>query len=158
MTFTIQFTGEPDEHLDDDPSVSSAIGRIIAGELNEKFVSSLYEWRKEAYESQWLDSLQRFAGGADRAVLITWYVNPKESSNLQWWALYRGEGGVVYVQNHLRWYKNFGREFSVVEASGFLDDRGTVDEDGLAISEWSVSIGDIETFIERLMTKTNRPG
>ncbi len=157
MTFSIQFTGEPDEYLDDDPSVPSAIGRITAGTLDENFASSLYEWNKATYESQWLDSLKRFANGANKAVLITWYVNPKKSPNLQWWALYRGEGGVVHIQNHLPWYENFGREFSVAEASIFLNDRVTMSDDGHAISEWHVPISDIDVFLERLNTKTSRP-
>jgi hypothetical protein len=157
MGFSIQFTGGPDEYLDDDPSVPSAIGRITAGELDEEFASGLYEWDKETYESQWLDSLKRFVNGAGKAVLITWYVNPKESTNLQWWALYRAEGGIVHVQNHLPWYDNLGREFSVDEASSFLDERITISEEGLSISEWHVPIRDIEAFLERLNTKTSTP-
>jgi hypothetical protein len=86
MAFRIGFTDEPDEYLDDDPTVPSAVGLITIGEFSENFVSSLYEWNKEAYESQWLQSLGRFLNGDEKAVLITWYVSQKESSNLQWWA------------------------------------------------------------------------
>jgi hypothetical protein len=142
MNFSIHFTGEP--------KAPSAIGHIKAGDLDEDFVSSLYEWKKETYEQQWLDSLNEFANGADRAVLITWYVNPKESDNLQWRALYRGEAGIVHVQNHLRWYKDFNREFIPVQASKFLCDRKTVTEEGPATSEWHIPIGDLEIFLDRL--------
>jgi hypothetical protein len=82
MAFAICFKNEQNQYLDDDPMVPSAIGRIVAGQLDEEFVSSLYEWSKEAYQSQWLNSLERFLAGDQKAVLITWYVNPKESSNL----------------------------------------------------------------------------
>jgi CdiI N-terminal domain len=147
VTFSICFTDKPNQYLDDDPSIPSAIGRITAGQLDEEFVSSLYEWDKETYERQWLDSLQRFVNGANKAVLITWYVNSKESSNLQWWALYRGANGVVHVQNHLPWYHNFGREFSAEDATSFLHDRIAVNEDWLAISEWNFHLSDIEVFL-----------
>jgi hypothetical protein len=150
MAFTICFRNEPNQYLDDDPTVPSAIGRIVAGELDEEFVSSLYEWSKETYQSQWLHSLERFLGGEKKAALITWYINPKKSSNLQWWALYRGEADTVHVQNHLPWYGNFNREFSAAEASSFLHDRMTANEDGIALSEWNVSLQEIKDFFEQL--------
>lgn len=150
MAFAICFKNEPNQYLDDDPTVPSAIGRIVAGKLDEEFVSSLYEWSKETYQSQWLHSLERFLGGEKKAVLITWYVNPKESSNLQWWALYRGEADTVHVQNHLPWYSNFDREFSATEADSFLHDRMTANQDGIALSEWSVSLLEIKDFFEQL--------
>ena len=149
------FTDEPDEYLDDDPTVPSAIGLITIGEFNENFVSSLYEWNKKAYESQWLQSLGRFLNGDKKAVLITWYVNPKESSNLQWWALYRGEAETVHVQNHLPLYDNFDREFSVAEATSFLRSRMTENEDGNAISEWDVPLGEVQLFFEELKVQRN---
>ena len=155
MAFKVGFTDEPDEYLDDDPTVPSAIGLITIGEFNENFVSSLYEWNKKAYESQWLQSLGRFLNGDKKAVLITWYVNPKESSNLQWWALYRGEAETVHVQNHLPLYDNFDREFSVAEATSFLRSRMTENEDGNAISEWDVPLGEVQLFFEELKVQRN---
>jgi hypothetical protein len=150
VAFSISFTGAPNQFLHDDPNIPSAIGQIVAGELKEEFVSSLYEWTKEDYIGQWTSSLRRFIAGADRAVLITNYVNSKESANLEWWALYRGEGGVVHVQNHLPWYENFDLEFSVSEAERFLQDRITVNEDGNSLSEWDVRFADVESFVSTL--------
>jgi hypothetical protein len=120
MPFSICFTGVQDEYLGDDPTVPYAVGRIVAGELYENFVSNLYEWSKDDYEKQWLHSLEKFIMGDRKVVLITHYVNPAESANLQWWALYRGQGDVVYVQNHLPWYDQLSRDFSVADASAFL--------------------------------------
>jgi hypothetical protein len=158
MTFAIRFKDEPNQYLDDDPTVPSAIGRIVAGDLEEEFVSSLYEWKKEDYQSQWLHSIERFLGGDGKAVLITWYVNPKESSNLQWYALYRGEADTVHVQNHLPWYSNFDREFSAAEASSFLQDRLTVNEDGIALSEWNLSLLEVKEFFEELKHQSGDVG
>jgi hypothetical protein len=150
VAFSIGFTGVPNQFLHDDPSIPSAIGQIVAGELKEEFVSSLYEWTKEDYVLQWVVSLRRFLDGADRAVLITFYANSKESSNLEWWALYRGESGIVHVQNHLPWFENLDREFSVSDAERFLKDRITVNEDGNRLSEWNVPLSDIESFFSAL--------
>src|SRR4029077_17316641 len=104
MSFSISFTGEPDQYLGDDPSVPYALGRIVAGGLDEGFASTLYEWSKGDYEAQWLRSLERLITGDMKVVLTTHYVNPAESPNLEWWALYRGEDDAVYVQNHMPWY------------------------------------------------------
>ena len=120
MSFSICFTGEPDQYLGDDPSVPFAMGRIVAGELDEGFASTLYEWSKRDYEVHWLQSLERLINGDTKIVLMTQYLDPAESLNLEWWALYRGEGDVVYVQNHLRFCDQLGKGFSVAEASKFL--------------------------------------
>lgn len=84
MAFEIRFTDSPIEYLDDDPNIPSAVGLFRAGSFEENFASSLYEWKKEDYEVHWVASLRQLLNGADRAVLITYYVNPKESSNLHW--------------------------------------------------------------------------
>ena len=150
MSFSICFTGEPDQYLGDDSSVPYAIGRIVAGSLNEGFASTLYEWRKHDYEAQWLRSLERLIAGETKVALITHYVNPVESSNLEWWALYRGEDGVVYVQNHLRFYDQFGSDFSVNDTNRFLQERITVNEEGNRISEWEVPLAEIKQFVQRM--------
>lgn len=150
MPFEIYFTGQPDEYLEDDPTVPSAVGRIVAGELIEEFSSSLYEWNKLDYESQWFLSLEHLLNGGDRAVLITFYVNPRESSNLHWWALYRGETEIVHVQDHLPWYDMFEGEFSAAKACSFLKDRETVNEDGITISEWDIPLAEVRSFFEKL--------
>jgi hypothetical protein len=155
MAFSICFTGEPDEYLGDDPNTPYAIGRIVAGELDENFASTLYDWKKCDYEAQWLHSLERLIAGEQKVALITSYVNPGDSSNLVWWALYRGQGDLVHVQNHLRLYDQLGDGFSVATASAFLDERITVDEDGNRISEWCVSLAEIKLFVDHCK-KMNR--
>jgi hypothetical protein len=102
------------------------------------------------YEAQWLRSLERLVAGDMKVTLITQYVNPAESSNLEWWALYRGEHDLVYVQNHLRFYDQLGGDFSVVDANRFLQERITANEDGNRISEWEVPFTDIKLFVDRI--------
>ena len=150
MSFSICFTGEPDQYLGDDPSVPFAMGRIVAGELDEGFASTLYEWSKRDYEVHWLQSLERLINGDTKIVLMTQYLDPAESLNLEWWALYRGEDDVVYVQNQLRFCDQLGKGFSVAEASKFLGERITVNEDGNRISEWEVPLSEIRLYVDQM--------
>lgn len=150
MSFSICFTGEPDQYLSDHPNVPYAVGRIVAGGLDEGFACTLYEWSKGDYEAQWLRSLERLIVGETKVALITYYVNPAESSNLEWWALYRGEQDLVYVQNHLRFYDQLGSDFSVAKANKFLQERITANEDGNRISEWEVPFTEIRLFVDRI--------
>jgi hypothetical protein len=154
VAFEIGFTDDPNEFLDDDPATPSAIGLFRAGSFEENFASSLYEWNKEDYEAQWLASLKQLLQGSDRAVLITFYVNPRESSNIHWWALYRGQTNMVHVQNHMPWYRDFDREFSVRDAASFLHDRTTTSEEGHRISEWDVPLADIKAFVQQSENKS----
>jgi hypothetical protein len=157
MAFSICFTNHAD-YIDEDNGDRAAVGRITIGEFEENFHASLFEWEKQTYETQWLHSLERFLAGAKSEVLITFYVNPKDSSNLEWWALYRGEGDTVHVQNQLLFYNQLDREFSVAEASSFLSDRRTVSEDGDPISEWHIALGDLESFCKQMKHMNNAPG
>jgi len=56
MSFSICFTGEPNQYLGDDPNEPYALGRIVAGALDEGFASTLYEWSQRDYEAQLNDA------------------------------------------------------------------------------------------------------
>jgi hypothetical protein len=147
LPFTIRFRDEPNTYTDDDSTW--AIGRIVAGELDEEFHADLHDWSTQEYEAQWLQALEGLLLGEQRAVLITRYVNQEESDNLEWWALYRDDD-TVHVQNHLPFYAPFGRKFSAAEASTFLHDRVMVDPEGNKVSEWAVPVRDIELFVAEI--------
>ena len=80
---------------------------------------------------------------------MTEYVGPEASSKLEWWPLYR-LGDTVHVQNHLLFYDQLTEPFSLANAAKFIRDRQTVNEDGLAISEWTVAFSDLEDFARSL--------
>jgi len=146
MAFKIVFTEEPDEYLHDDPHLASGIGLMVAGNLTENFVSVLYDWDKRAYRSQWFDALRHLLNGGDRAALIISYVAPDVG---QCWALYRGEGELVHVQQHHTLLGDNGpAKFSVGRAHSFMMDRETADEDGHRISEWDVGLVDVQHFFD----------
>jgi hypothetical protein len=102
------------------------------------------------HEAQWLQSLERFINGDKKTVLITQYLNPTQPSNLEWWALYRGDDDVVYVQNQLRFCDQLAEGFTVAEANKFLGERITVNEEGNRISEWEVPFSEIRLFVDKM--------
>jgi CdiI N-terminal domain len=140
----IRFRDGPNTYTDEDSTW--AIGRIVAGDLDEEVHADLHDWDKATYESQWLQALKGLQRGDPKAVLITRYVSEEESDNLEWWALYR-DGDTVHVQNHLPRYESFDRKFSVTEPSSFLHDRRVIDQNGNTISEWDVSLREVEFFV-----------
>ena len=108
MSFSIVFLDEPWEYLDDDPSIPSAIGRLIIGDSQEEFAASLFLWSKENYQSQWRDAIGSLLQGRDRAALIVEYVGPEASGKLEWWPMY-AVGETVFLQNHLLFYDQLTR-------------------------------------------------
>ena len=154
MAFIIDFTDDPDEYPGEDQSVPAAVGLLVLGNWHESFLSTLGEWNRQTYRSQWMQSLERFIKGASKEVLITEYLSPGVASHLVWWALFRGEGDRVYVQNHIVFYDRLDRGFVVEEASSFLADRKTVDEEGNTLSEWQVSLREVEFFFHRVQPST----
>ena len=81
MSFSIGFVDEPANYPYDDPATPEARG-VLMGEAKEYFGSSLYQWNKKDYETQWWQAIRALLGGNDRAALITEYVGPKASTQL----------------------------------------------------------------------------
>ena len=59
-------------------------------------------------------------------------------------------GETVFLQNHLLFFDQLARPFSIDDPYSSLKDRETVDEDGNRISEWSVNFSEIESFARSL--------
>src|ERR1035438_1957389 len=55
MSFSISFLDEPVIY---DESDRTAAGRLVIGDWEEVFVSSLFHWSKEDYEAQWLNAIK----------------------------------------------------------------------------------------------------
>jgi hypothetical protein len=145
MSFSIKFLNEPLLYPFDDVNTPAASGVLIIGDSKEGFVSSLYQWSKQQYETQWKQAVRILLEGNSKAALITEYLSPDAASHLQWWAMYR-EGETVYLQNHLLFYDQLEKPFSIENPYESLQDRETISQEGQQISEWSVSILEIEQF------------
>jgi hypothetical protein len=147
MAFSISFINAPLEYPYEDASAKATRGLIVIGNFREEFLSNLREWTQAEYREQWSRSIRSLLEGERKAVLITTFSSPTIATHLEWWPLYR-EGENIFVQNHLLFYKDVDGEFDANRAVDFLMDRQTENEEGLPISEWSVSMDELRAFAE----------
>ncbi len=145
MPFSIKFLEKPLIYPFDDAKTPAASGELTMGQSTEGFYSSLYQWSTQNYENQWSDAIRLLLGGAPKAALIVEYLSPDVASHLEWWAMYR-EADVVYLQHQLVFYKQLTKPFSINAPFASLRDRETINQQGRRISEWSVSLSEIEQF------------
>lgn len=149
MPFSIRFINEPLLYPFDDPKTPGALGVLVMGEAKERFCSSLHQWNKQQYESQWRQAIHMLLNESSKAALIVEYVGPDFSSHLEWWAMYR-EGETVYLQDQLLFYSQLRETFSLDAPFASLRDRETISEGGRQISEWSVSLSEIKQFADMI--------
>ncbi|HUH63070.1 MAG TPA: hypothetical protein VLZ50_08745 [Terracidiphilus sp.] len=147
MPFSISFLGAPLEYPFDDQSTPAAWGRIVLGDFVEDFLSTLYSWTTSEYEAQWRSAIDTILKGGDRSALIVEYLPADVGTHLRWWPMYRIHDA-VFVQNHILFYEQLERPFSIEHPEDFIKDRQTQSEDGVSVSEWSVLIADLAAFAE----------
>jgi hypothetical protein len=145
MSFSIAFEQKSSFYPYEDPATAAASGVLTLGDASEYFTASLYQWSKEDYERQWHDAVKVLLDGKDKAALITEYLGPEISSHLVWWPMYL-VGNRVFLQNHLLFYDQLPKPFSVKAAFSFLRNRRATNAEGEAISEWSVALTEVEVF------------
>lgn len=147
--FLIDFLDEPLEYPFDDTSIPAASGRMILGKTMEDFLSNLALWSKEDYKSHWKRELKALFEGAPKVALIVSFNDPEAAWNMEIWPVYR-DGEYAHFQNHFPLYSDLPRDFKIMELSSYIKDRATFTEDGDQISEWRVSMRDIEIFLQRV--------
>jgi len=143
--FSIGFTDEPVEYPYDGTNIPAAPGRLVLGKSTEEFLANLSVWAKSDYESHWTRELKTLLEGKLKiALVVSYYGNP--ASNMEIWRVYR-DGELVHFQNQILWYSTLPHGFEVLKLSQYIQDRAVVTAEGNRISEWDVSIGDIELFL-----------
>jgi len=123
----------------------------------EYFVSSLYEWNVDDYRGQWRDALVQLVNGRDRVGLITSYVSPSHSSYLNWWILYRNQSEVI-IQSQVLFYNQLPNAFSLENLHSYIFPRASDELQENVVSEWSVSILDVQDFLANLERTSNLRG
>jgi hypothetical protein len=146
MMFSISFLDIPTEYPYDDASTKAARGRIVLGNFAEEFLANLHEWTQPEYREHWNRSILSMLEGEKNAVLIMSFNLPAVASHLEWWALYRVEER-IFVQNQLILFDDLKSEFDVNRAVESLRDHRLQTDEGVRISEWSVSMDDLRTFV-----------
>ena len=82
------------EYPYDDTCIPAVPGRLQLGKSTEEFLANLSLWSKSDYESHWARELKALVEGASKIALVVSYDDPKASSNMEIWRVYRdGEWG-----------------------------------------------------------------
>jgi contact-dependent growth inhibition (CDI) system CdiI-like immunity protein len=131
----------------DDDGWWHAVGTIVLGEDRDGFAVSLEWWGRAAYEQQWLAAAKRLVNGAERVMFLGSYNGPEAAFHFAWPAW--RDGDLVHVQNWLVLTEQLPTPFEPDEADRFVRRRQTISEDGEPISEWDVSLADVQAFLER---------
>jgi len=63
--------------------------------------------------------------------------------------MYRVEGS-VYLREQILFFDQLEEPFSLEKAFSFIRDRRIINEDGYKISEWNVSLSEVEKFAHEL--------
>ena len=119
----------------------------IGGDI-ENFNASLSYWGRRQYCSQWREALNRLTIGFDRTAVVTTMYDPATANFIFWWLLYVIEEK-IYIQNHVLFMGDLEDDFDEEDIYKFIPIRETHTEEGEPISEWSVTINDIEECLRK---------
>jgi len=140
--FDIQFIAEEPEVIDEGEDAYLALrGRTMLGEYQEEFLAPLGYWSRVDYQRQWVEAARRLLAGAERTGFFT-------SAFQFWWIMWR-EGAAVYVHEQAMVEDSLIAPFDPADPYHQIGERYTVSEDGAEVSEWRLSVADIEEFVTR---------
>lgn len=125
-----------------------AIGSIALGSYRESFECPIHLWRREDYEEHWVQAVERLVNGAESTALITELYDPASASFIKWWPAYRF-GARVTFHNQLLLMADLPTPFELRDIYRHIPPYQQVNEDGDRISEWSVPIEQLESFLSR---------
>ena len=129
------------------------LGELTLGDHKEKFNSPLTYWSADDYRNHWIKAAERVVSGCDAAFFVSVY-DPLIANFLEWWPMYP-EGQIVYAQNHLLFLDQLNGPFDISDPWRHIGSRNTESEDGEKISEWQLSMKDIEAFSRRLRSQVD---
>jgi hypothetical protein len=122
------------------------LGRIVIGDFSEQFESSLSYWDINKYQENWKKGIERLLRGESKSCIITSMYNPKAANFISWWLMY-SENRIVYFQNQLLFLKKLKIAFNPEDPYILINDRETVSENNIPISEWEVPLEALEEFL-----------
>ncbi|MBV9110201.1 MAG: hypothetical protein JO306_12395 [Gemmatimonadetes bacterium] len=138
MPFSIRFLDEGDD--------DARYGEIRLGDFGERFLANLSFWSEAEYERQWRDAVGRILSAEDAvSALITSTGDPSDTAGVMWWTMYR-QGALIQVQNHICFFDQLPEPFDLADPYRSVPPHRRVGEDGEAISEWTVTVAEVESF------------
>ena len=148
MSFLIRFVPPEEADWEVEPR-DVRYGLIQIGDFSEYFQVDLGFWRQEDYERHWRHALERITSGVPTSCLITSIGDPRTSTMVFWWPLYR-TGTTIRIQNAIRFFEQLDTPFDEENPYPSVPPRRTVSEDGEVISEWSASLNDLKDFLRTM--------
>jgi hypothetical protein len=139
--FDIAFISSEPE-IDDEGRVT-LLGEITLGTDSERFLASLSVWTRKDYERQWKEAAQYLVDGGERTAFFT-------SAFGMWWQMWQDEGD-IRVQEQLLHADRLALLPQPLDLTRtpyeLIEDYQRITEDGEAISEWRLTVRDIERFL-----------
>ena len=141
MDISIKITSKKPEKCEGRKALK---GLIEIGNSKETICVHLNQWTQEDYERQWREGLDRLKNHNISCLVVS--VNdpndPKASTVIEWWPLYRVDNAVL-IQNEKLSKKSYKKivgksPFTPETCYDFITPRETHTKDGHEISEWSV--------------------
>jgi hypothetical protein len=142
--FNLKFISAP--YWSDDRNQHVLRGCITLGDFAEEFESSLSYWRQADYEQQWREAAKRIESREARSAFIVDMYNPSQTPFIMWWPIWRNDK-IIFVQNQLLLFDQLVVAFNEANPYIHIGERTTENEEGQRISQWQVSLSDIEDFI-----------
>jgi hypothetical protein len=117
-------------------------GRTTLGDYSERFLAPLDRWQRGDYERQWIEAAERLLHESDRTGFST-------QAGRFWWTMWR-QGERVYVHEELLTPERLATLTAFDGAPyALIEDRATRTEDGAPISEWELTVADVQAFVAR---------
>jgi len=131
----------------------SQIGQIrLRPSFIENFEMEMRFWNSEQYQKQWREAVTMLVKGSrDKTCLFTSIFNPEYSNFFNCWILYRFKENVL-IHNNLLFLDQLEKPFDLQNPYDALPEYQRITEDGEAISEWSVTVKDLEAWLTRETT------
>lgn len=145
MTFSIRLLLESVNDLKS--SERACWGMIMIGSFQERFLVPLDYWTASDYEGHWKQAATRILQSSTSSCMVTSMYDPATANFIIWWPMYR-VGDTVFIQNQILFLDSLSSPFNPNDPFSSIPERRTINEDGEEISEWSVLVKDLESFLQ----------
>jgi hypothetical protein len=157
MSLSIRFLEEPvpSSWLADDEQ-GFLVG-VTIGDFYERDTVLTGYWQKQDYINQWYDASQRLLTGGDNvtsayATAVHDPIEPNHGYVVMCWPTYR-VGDKVFMQNAGIPYDRSQPSITIAKLYDYVPERKITDD----VSEWELSVEDIQTFSNELKSLIHHP-
>jgi len=144
VAFDIRFVGE--EFEEEGQRLRQIM--LTIGSFKESIDADMTHWSIGDYRDQWMNELRKVIGPPAKGALITSLPDPNFAYRVNTWPMWR-EGDEIFFQSRLGGMLEPYPRFQLDRLDEFIGERMRVNEDGVAISEWSVPMSEVVAFINR---------